>query len=73
MMWQTKNLVPQTMVERNITVSGLHLGLLFDTNPKKIHYIMGKLFKMLENKSIKPIISDIVSFDNVSKKLHKIY
>lgn len=71
-MWQTKNLVPQTMVEQNITVSGLHLGLLFDTNPKKIHYIMGELFNMLENKLIKPIISDIVSFDNVSRKLHKI-
>lgn len=68
MMWQTKNLVPQTIVERNITVSGLHLGLLFDTCPKKIHYIMGELFKMLENKLIKPIICNILPFDDVSKK-----
>lgn len=65
--WQTKNLVPETMIEQNITVSGLHLGLLFDSNPNKIHYIMEKLFKMLDNNLIKPTIYEIIHFDNVSK------
>ncbi|XP_025200044.1 synaptic vesicle membrane protein VAT-1 homolog [Melanaphis sacchari] len=65
MKWQTKNLVPQTMIERNITVSGLHLGMLFDSNPNKIHHIMEELFKMLKNKLIKPIIHEILPIDNV--------
>lgn len=68
MKWQTKNLVPQTMIEQNTTVCGLHLGMLFDTNPKKIHYIMEELFKMLKNKLIKPMIHEILPFDDVSKK-----
>jgi len=67
MKWQTKNLVPQTMIEQNITVCGLHLGMLFDSNPKKIHYIMEELLKMLKNKLIKPTIHEILPFDNVSK------
>jgi NADPH:quinone reductase-like Zn-dependent oxidoreductase len=66
--WQTKNLVPETMIEKNISVSGLHLGLLFDSNPNKIHNIMDELFKMLEDKLIKPIIYKILLFDDVSKK-----
>lgn len=66
--WKTKNVVPQTMVEQNIIVSGLHLGLLFDSNPNKIHYIMEELFKMLKNKLIKPTIYEVLPFDNVSKK-----
>ncbi|XP_060873691.1 synaptic vesicle membrane protein VAT-1 homolog isoform X1 [Metopolophium dirhodum] len=65
MKWQTKNLVPQTMIEQNITVCGLHLGMLFDSNPKKIHYIMEELLKMLKNKLIKPTIHEILPFDNV--------
>lgn len=65
--WQTINLVPETMIEQNITVSGLHLGLLFDSNPNKIHYIMEELFKMLDNNLIKPTIYEIIPFDNVSK------
>lgn len=65
MKWQTKNLVPQTMIEQNITVCGLHLGILFDSDPKKILHIMEKLFKMLENKLIKPTIHEILPFDNV--------
>lgn len=68
MKWQTKNLVPQTMIETNISVSGLHLGLLFESNPNKIHYIMKELFKMLQNKLIKPTIHEILPFDNVSIK-----
>jgi len=68
MKWQTKNLVPQSMIEQNITVCGLHLGMLFDSNPNKIHYIMKELFKMLKNKLIKPTIHEILPFDNVSKK-----
>lgn len=67
MKWQTKNVIPQTIIEHNITVSGVHLGLLFDSNPSKIHYIMGELFKMLKNKLITPIIYKILPFDNVSK------
>lgn len=66
-MWQTKNLVPQTMIEHNITVSGLHLGLLFDSNPYKIHYIMEELFRMLKDKLIKPSIYEILPFDKVGK------
>lgn len=66
MKWQTKNVVPQTMIENNITVSGLHLGLLFDSSPNKIHFIMEELFKMLKNKSIQPVIHDILPFDSVS-------
>lgn len=65
MKWQTKNLVPQSMIEQNITVCGLHLGMLFDSNPNKIHYIMKELFKMLKNKLIKPTIHEILPFDNV--------
>lgn len=54
------------MIERNITVSGLHLGLLFDSNPNKIHYIMNELFKMLEINLIKPSIHQIFPFNDVS-------
>lgn len=68
MKWQTKNLVPQTIIERNITVSGLHLGLLFDSNPTQIHSIMSELFKMLNNNLIKPSIYQIFPFDDVSMK-----
>lgn len=68
MKWQTKSLVPQTMIETNISVSGLHLGLLFESNPNKIHYIMKELFKMLQTKLIKPTIHEILPFDNVSIK-----
>jgi len=64
--WRTKNIAPQTMIEHNITVSGLHLGLLFDSNMNKIHHIMEELFKMLKNKLIKPTIYEVLSFDNVS-------
>jgi len=64
--WRTKNVVPQTMIEHNITVSGLHLGLLFDSNLNKIHHIMEELFKMLKNKLIKPTIYKVLPFDNVS-------
>lgn len=67
-MWKTKNVVPQTIIEQNITVSGLHLGLLFDSNPYKIHYIMEELFKMLKSKLIKPSIYDILPFDKVNQK-----
>lgn len=66
--WQTKNVVPQTIIEHNVSISGLHLGLLFDSNPNKIHYIMKELFNMLKNKLIKPTIYDVLPFDNVSKK-----
>lgn len=63
---QTKDLVPERIIEHNITVSGLHLGFLFDSNPNKIHYIMNELFKMLENNKIKPSIYQVIPFDDVS-------
>lgn len=66
--WQTKNLVPKTMIENNITVSGLHLGLLFDTNPKKIQDIMEELFQMMKDKLIKPKIHTTLPFEEVSLK-----
>lgn len=66
--WQTKNLVPQTIIENNITVSGIHLGLLFDSNPKKIRDIMEELFKMIKDKLIKPKIHTTLPFEEVSKK-----
>lgn len=71
--WQTKNIVPQVMIEQNITTSGLHLGLLFDSDSKKIHYIMEKLFKMLKDKLIKPTIYKVLPFNDVSKIYYLYY
>ncbi|VVC32835.1 Hypothetical protein CINCED_3A000324 [Cinara cedri] len=63
--WQTKNLVPRTMIENNISVSGLHLGLLFETNPTKIRDIMEELFQMMKDKLIKPKIHTTLPFEEV--------
>jgi len=65
--WKTKNVDPQTMIEHNITISGLHLGNLFDSNPNKIHVIIEDLFRMMKDKLIRPTIYKILPFDNVSE------
>ncbi|XP_050547833.1 synaptic vesicle membrane protein VAT-1 homolog [Daktulosphaira vitifoliae] len=63
--WQTKNIHPRSVIELNISISGVHLGLIFDSDPQKINSIMTKLFKMLKMGYIKPIIFETVNFENV--------
>ncbi|XP_050440447.1 synaptic vesicle membrane protein VAT-1 homolog isoform X2 [Adelges cooleyi] len=63
--WRTKSIDPEKIIQRNICVSGLHLGELFDSDANKIHDVMHKLFDMIENGQIKPVIFDTVHFDRV--------
>ncbi|KAF5285918.1 hypothetical protein FQA39_LY04379 [Lamprigera yunnana] len=63
--WQTKDVEAADLILNNRCVSGLHLGVLAEKEPLKVHEALEKMFSLLRTEKIKPIIYHTLTVEEI--------